>query len=408
MSAPGAAPRRAAIAAVAAVAEGRRERLDDGAWLELPPADRALARELAHGALTHHRLYDWLAARLLRRAPAPEPLASALRVLAHQLFALDRIPPHAALDSTVEALRALGGGGACRVLNAIGRRWSELCTARHGEGPLGRLPPAAWPSDLAIRHSLPDALRREVEAWLGPQPEARWAALALRPPLCTRTRPGSPPPAGRSILRREGPWTWWDDPEEALHGPVAEGRCAVQDRTQGRVVEAALGVARARPGDWVLDLCAAPGGKALALHDAGLRVIAADRQFERLRRAPNLLARVVADGRQPPFASGFDLVLVDAPCTNSGVFARRPEARLRYTPACRDALAELQRSLLASAAALAAPDGRLVYATCSLSPAENQGVAHCLPGWRLLGEELTWPDRWQGGGYWAVLVRSDA
>jgi 16S rRNA (cytosine967-C5)-methyltransferase len=99
-------------------------------------------------------------------------------------------------------------------------------------------------------------------------------------------------------------------------------------------------------------------------------------------------------------------VIVDAPCSNSGVFARRPEARWRYDERALASLASLQRALLASGSALASPGGRVVYSTCSVDPHENQGIAHGLGGWRILAEERTWPDAWQGGGYAALLVRS--
>jgi 16S rRNA (cytosine967-C5)-methyltransferase len=159
-----------------------------------------------------------------------------------------------------------------------------------------------------------------------------------------------------------------------------------------------------------VDLCAAPGGKALAFAEHGCRVIACEinpRRLPRLRH--NLTGRaamLLQDGARPALAAvAADIVLVDAPCSNSGVFGRRPEARLRYRAKDLAQLQRLQQRLLASAATLVAVDGRLVYSTCSITPAENQGIAHRLPGWRVLRERRTWPDAWQGGGYVAVLVR---
>jgi 16S rRNA (cytosine967-C5)-methyltransferase len=178
----------------------------------------------------------------------------------------------------------------------------------------------------------------------------------------------------------------------------------VQDRAQGRVAEAVLQVAKARPGDPVLDLCAAPGGKSIALRDAGLVVVSADVAAGKVAEMPQELRRVVSDGLTPALAKGFEVVVIDAPCSNTGVLGRRPEARLRYDRRHRDELVDLQRRLLRSAATLVAPGGRLVYATCSISPPENQAVAHALDGWRLLGEHLAWPGEWEAGGYYAVLV----
>ena len=373
----------------------------------LEGADAGLARELILGCATHARLYDWLADRYLRPGPQPIELRIALRLAAHQLFAFDRVPPHAAVATIVEALRRVGCPHLTGVANAVARRLAGLRREqRDGDGPLGRLPFDARPESEAIRHGLPDLLVQDLGDQLDEPRDAALAALNHRADLCTRTRPGAPQPTGASILKREGAWTWWGNPHEALSGPVADGRCVVQDRAQGRVAEAVLQTAKARPGDPVLDLCSAPGGKALAMRDAGLTVISADVAPAKVAELPRELPRVVSDGLRPAFATGFEVVLVDAPCSNTGVLGRRPEARLRYDRAHRDSLIELQRALLRSAAELVAPGGRLVYATCSVSPPENQGVAHTLDGWRLLGEHLSWPSQWEAGGYYAVLLRS--
>lgn len=365
--------------------------------------DLALARELALGAVRWLRLYDRLCDTFLKPGLQPPPLRRALRLGCHQLLALDRIPPHAAVDSTVDLLRRhrhprLGG-----VANAVLRRIAGLRQEdRQGDGPLGRLKPEDQPAGTGIRHSLPDLLLEDLLPVRPGRGEADWEALSLPAPLCTRTIAGCGPPAGRSILRREGEWTWWDEPQEALGGPVADGRCVVQDPAQGEVVLAA----RPRAGDLVLDLCAAPGGKARALAERGCRVLAGDVAGRKMHRLPASLPRLVADGRRPPFSAGiFDLVLVDAPCSNSGVLARRPEARWRYDRAHLQRLETLQKALLSAAAPLVRSGGRLVYSTCSLSPRENQVVAQGLPGWRILAERLTWPGPWHGGGYVAVLVR---
>jgi 16S rRNA (cytosine967-C5)-methyltransferase len=353
------------------------------------------------------RLYDHLAARFLRPGPQSPVLLAALRIACHQLFALDRIPAHAAVDASVALMARAGEPKLTAVANAILRRLAGLRQPlRAFPGPAGRLAPADIPADPGILHSLPALLLHDLHDFLphGGSDQAL-AALNLVPHLCTRWRPGQPTPRGVSVLRREDEWTWWGDPREALGGPVADGLCVVQDRTQGEV----LRLAAARPGDRILDCCAAPGGKALALADRGCRVIAADLAPAKVRALDPAFSRLAADGRRPPFApASFDLVFVDAPCSNSGVIGRRPEARWRYRHQTLDALANLQRELLAAAAPLVAPGGRLVYSTCSISPRENQAIAHGLDGWRLRCEQRTWPDAWRGGGYVAVLVRSTA
>ena len=402
-------PRSAALRALLRLGRGEVEHRDawDAAEDGLAGADAGLARELILGAIIHARLYDALAGRFLRPGPQPPELLIALRLAAHQLFGLDRIPAHAAISTVVEALRRLGCPHLTGVANAVGRRLVGLqLEVRHCDGPLGRLAVADHPASMAVRHGLPDLLVEDLAEVLDEPREARLASLNRRPELCTRTRPGAPPPTGASILRRDGPWTWWGDPQEALRGAVDDGRCVVQDRAQGLVAEAVLATAKAQPGDSVLDLCAAPGGKSLAMLDAGLVVISADLAPRKVADMSDELHRVVADAFQAPFAAGFEIVLVDAPCSNSGVLARRPEARLRYDRRHRDSLLDLQCRLLLAASQMVAPGGRLVYSTCSLVARENQGIAHTLDGWRLLGEHTAWPDGWQAGGYHAVLYRT--
>lgn len=400
--------RGAAWLALERVANGRAERLTEVVdACGLDDRDAALARELALGVARYERLYDHVARGFLKRGRQAPELMRALALGAHQLFALDQIPPHAAVSTTVEVLRAHHGQALTGVANAVMRRLAELRTTdRQAEGPLGRIPQDRWPEDPAVRASMPDALVADLREDLSARPELNLDDLNRLPPLCTRTRPGCAPLRGHGILRQEGEWTWWEDAHLAISGPVTDGRCVVQDRAQGHVAE----VSGARPGDLVLDLCAAPGGKALAFADRGCRVVAAELNPRRLPRLKSNLANqaviVLQDGARPALAAeAFDIVLVDAPCSNSGVLGRRPEARWRYQPKVLAKLAELQRRLLRAGATLVRPDGRLIYSTCSVTPSENQGIAHRLDGWRVLKEHRTWPDRWQAGGYVAVLVR---
>jgi len=394
--------------------DGRHDFLDDAlaaqpGFAALDDRDQGLARELTLGVVRNGRLYDHLAATFLSRPDPSPPLTRTLRLACHQLFALDRVPPHAVGATAIDILRARGCEGLTGVANAVIRRLSAMRQdSRSCDGPLGRLPAAAVPGDVAVAESLPASLVADLAPLLDEDPARRLADLNRMAPLCTRTRVGLPPPPGRSVLRRDGPWTWWDDPREALSGPVADHRCVVQDRAQGAVVDLVVALGGARPGDLVADVCAAPGGKASSLAERGCQVFPGDIGLDKARTLRAALPRVlVHDGRHPALARGaFDLVLVDAPCSNSGVLGRRPEARWRYSAASRASLAHLQAALLAAAAPLVRADGRLVYSTCSLVPAENQGIAHRLAGWRVLGERLCWPDTWQGGGYACVLVRS--
>lgn len=391
------------------MAEGRAERLTeviDSCGLDA--RDSALARELALGVARNHRLYEHLARGYLKSGRQAEELLRALAIGAHQLFALDQIPPHAACATTVELLHQHGARGLTGVANAVMRRMAELrLQERTCDGPLGRIPQDRWPADPAILASLPDALVTDLAIELSDQPRDRLLDLNRIAPLCTRTRPGCAPPIGNGILRQEGEWTWWEDPQVAIHGPVKDGRCTVQDRAQGHVID----LSGARPGELVLDVCAAPGGKSLAFLDRGCRVVAAELNARRVPRLQENLggqaAIVVLDGNRPALAAAaFDVVLVDAPCSNSGVLGRRPEARWRYNTKQLGQLAALQKRLLLASSKLVRADGRLIYSTCSVTPAENQGIAHRLDGWRILKELRSWPDAWQAGGYVAVLVRS--
>jgi 16S rRNA (cytosine967-C5)-methyltransferase len=399
-----ASARTAALEAVLSWAEGRSEHVAD-ALSDLQGGDAALTRELALGAVTHARLYDHLSDRFLKSGRQPDVLRWCLRLVAHQLFALDRIPPHAAVHETVESLRSVGQPKLVPVANAVARRLSELRQEeRTGDGPLGRLAEVDLPASPGVRHSLPDLLVEHLRP-IAPTEDfhACLAALNLVPPLCTRTRPIHVGPLpGNGKLREEGPWTWWEEPATALQ-LVSEGRCVVQDHAQGEVAE----LARPRPGERVLDLCAAPGGKARALADMGAWVVASDLSPRKAGLLDRELRPLAMDGAMPAFADGsFDVVIVDAPCSNSGVLARRPEARWRYDEKHLGGLEQLQARLIRSGARLVAPGGRLVYSTCSLTPRENQGVAHRLNGWRVLAERVTWPGAWQLGGYAVVMVRN--
>ncbi len=187
----------------------------------------------------------------------------------------------------------------------------------------------------------------------------------------------------------------------------------VQDPASQAVVAAV----DARPGQRVLDCCAAPGGKATALAGAGARVVAADRAVGRIglivdnqRRLGASLSAAVADAGAPPWrASAFDRVLVDAPCSGLGVLRRRPDARWRIDADAPERLAELQRRILEAAAPLVAPGGLLVYSVCTLTVAENQGVIDAvdLPGLSLVDHETLVPDDDHDGMFIARWHRTD-
>lgn len=228
------------------------------------------------------------------------------------------------------------------------------------------------------------------------------------------------------------------------------GKAYIQDAT----ARAAATLVGAKRGERLADWCAAPGGKTLALaidqHDAG-EIVALDDSRERLKRVEENVerlglrsVRVQAHGQHSDRdrraassvggqksrgsgeknsgsvsgraeSSGFDAVLADVPCSNSGVIARRPEARLDRGPVKLESLRALQRQILAEAASAVRPGGRLVYSTCSIDAAENEEIvsafARANPGWTVQASELTlphWgaqPADWRDGGFAVRLVR---
>ncbi|MGH7149658.1 MAG: RsmB/NOP family class I SAM-dependent RNA methyltransferase, partial [Planctomycetota bacterium] len=199
--------------------------------------------------------------------------------------------------------------------------------------------------------------------------------------------------------------------------PFRAGRFTVQDETAMEAVS----LLDPRPGERVLDLCAAPGGKATqiaeALDDKG-EILACDVSEDRLARLRENAARLglrsirpilrARDSREPP-AEAVDRVLVDAPCSNTGVLARRPEARWRFSTASLRAVTRLQADCLRAGLRTLKPGGRLVYSTCALEPEENgelvRQVLLSVKGVEVAEERFRPPGPDRDGGYAAALVR---
>jgi 16S rRNA (cytosine967-C5)-methyltransferase len=293
---------------------------------ELSDSDRRFATDLVYGTTRMRRACDTLLDRFIA-VPPDEGTRTLLRLGAYQLV-YARIPPHAAVSETV----ALAPQRTRGFVNAVLRKLSAA-------GPM------RWPSEAA-RLSYPDWVAARLIAELG-------AADAT----ASMVRMNEPPP----VTQRDDGY--------------------VQDLSS-QWVASAVG---ATPGERVLDVCAAPGGKSTALAATGAHVVAIDIRLTRLGLVVDNLARlrhtastVAADGAAPPFRSGsFDAVLIDAPCSGLGALRRRADARWRVEPADVDALAALQRRLLVAGAALVAPGGRLVYSVCTLTAQES--VAHEIP-----------------------------
>jgi 16S rRNA (cytosine967-C5)-methyltransferase len=283
---------------------------------KLSERDRGFVTELVYGTTRMRRGCDALIDRFLTKEPQPS-LRTLLRLGAYQLH-FAGVAAHAAVGETVELAPKAARG----FVNAILRRVGDT--------------PMEWPND-AVRLSYPD-----------------WIVDRLRREL-------------------------GDDAEEAMSrmnepAPVSIREDGYRQDLASQWVAAAV---KAAPAERILDVCAAPGGKASAMAANGAFVIAADLQMHRAKLIRGVTV-VVSDAIAPPFPpSSFDKVLIDAPCSGLGALRRRADARWRITERDVDELALLQRSMIDAAAPLVRPHGWLVYSVCTLTAAES--IDHPVP-----------------------------
>jgi len=339
----------------------------------LPERDRALATELLYGTLRVRGALDARLAKLAPRGLKDLLVRAELLVAAYQLLALDRVPPFAAVNSAVNAVRALRGPQVAGFANAILRKLSQS-----GE---------KLSADQGVRESVPAWLLSALEASVG---EAE--ALALVVParekivglrlISGRDVPGwlSETPHGRlspraRLVQGEG------DPRK--REGYAEGAFVMQEEG-AQAIALSLG---ARPGERVLDACAGrgqktsllaeqvgPSGAVWATDQYPNKLKALETEFERLQ-LPALETRAVdwtVGGADVP--RDFDRVLVDAPCTGTGTLRRRPEIAQRLQPGDPERLSALAESILRAAAEHVRPGGRVVFAVCSVLEAECEAL----------------------------------
>lgn len=364
--------------------------------------DAALATELSMGITRQQRLLDFFIDRHLTKSSKsldPE-VRIALRLGAYQLYFLTRVPARAAVHESVELMKLARKRSAAPLVNAVLRKIAA-------EASQIRSPVEAVAANLPIDIPLGERLGIEfshptwlVERWLRQFGEQRTRALlqshnraaplsgyildsqhyeeamrSLKFGGCA-VKPGS---LLRDSITLEGG-------NPAAGEAARRGWLAIQDEAS-QAVTRLVGV---EPGNSVLDLCAAPGGKTMRLAvDAGVsgRVVAVDLHAHRVRAMAERLERasirnvevIALDAMRPlptdpPFDRRFDRILVDVPCSGTGTLARHPEIRWRLRP---DDLGELhvrQAALLRNALKSLTPGGRLVYSTCSLEPEENERV----------------------------------
>ena len=373
----------------------------NGAWADaalaaelkrenLSAADAALASRIVYGVLQNRMLIDYyLSAYCAQRLDhLQQPLPDILRTGAYQILFLDKVPPSAAVNESVELAKASRRGAAAGLVNAVLRRLSQN---------RNRLP--ALPEDAVERLSLetshPKWLTERMLSLLGAADAEAFLRLnnAVTPiaaqinPLKVTAESLLRELAGAGVEASMHPWVP-DCLELSGVGDLAtlpafyRGEMTVQDAA-ARLVSLVAGV---RPGARVLDVCAAPGGKAFsaafAMRDEG-EIIACDLHESKLRRIRGGAARLglgcirtrAADGRayRAEWAEAFDAVLCDVPCSGLGVIRKKPDIRYKE-PAALAGLPDVQRAILGNSARYVRPGGVLVYSTCTVLPEENERV----------------------------------
>jgi 16S rRNA (cytosine967-C5)-methyltransferase len=361
---------------------------EDGAYADrafraavegLDDRDRALAQRLAYGAVQRRRTLDRAVEVLGRRRVErlDPPVRAALRLGAYQLGFVDGVARYAAVNESVELVRRAGLERAVAFANAVLRRVAD------GIRPFVEALPETTATEAGLKHSYPDWI---AETWwrvLGPE-GARTLMHAQNEQGATVVRlvrgeiDGTPDPYV--------PGAWHVDRIDEV--ALEEGRIWPQSAAS-QLAGFAVG---SREGERVLDLCAAPGGKATMLAGAVTAVEVNEARARELEETVRRLGArnvdvVIADGRElPPALTGFDRALVDAPCSGLGVLNRRPDLRWRAKP-----LPELQLQLLRAAAERVREGGTIVYSVCTVNADESEAVvdASGLEVDRVLADE--WP-----------------
>ena len=372
----------------------------------LDQRDRALAVEIAFGVLRRLGTIDWRLGPVLNKplARLPVVVQMLLRIGAYQILFLNRIPPSAAVSESVNLAKTQ--------TRKLKRDWSGLVNAVLRA--LIREPSPPWPSlheqaseALAVRYSVPEWLsRRWIERWGIERAQTACEQVSVIPPLTLRVnqlqvnrneflgrlheagiqaKPTRISPVGVAL-------------QEGVSIPSLPGFEAGQFYVEDEAAQLIPGLLDVRPGDLILDACAAPGGKTTHLaeltKDMG-RIYAVDRSEARLklldanrrRLRHTSLFPIVGDIRDPSWRNAisrdgerrdglvrFDRILVDVPCSGLGVLRRHPEAKWRKSSEQFERHHELQLQILDAAALCLRPGGVLVYSTCSTEAEENEGV----------------------------------
>lgn len=387
------------------------------------PRDLALAENITVGVVKNLGLLQYLiqhySGRNLRDI---DPILQKILAIAlYQLRFLDRIPASAAVDQAVEQARRFKKTRAAGFVNAILRK-----ATREPDVPLPARENAAEHARIVLSH--PADLFRKLEQLLGQDDALRFCDHdQAEPPTIVRAATAIPPSPGITCTPHEMPGMYVITGAKRSHlaDLAAKGLAQVQDPTAAAVA----GHLNIRSGQTVLDRCAGLGTKTLQLRNLVCetgRVVAMDPAEKRCQALRHLLAQReienvavhtaawLADLKEP-LPDPFDAILADVPCSNSGVLARRPEARYAQTPAALASLARLQDRILADSAPFLGAGGMIVYSTCSVWPEENRQRIDAFlqqhPDFELLQDQSTLPSydshptRYHDGGYVAAIRR---
>ncbi|MBV9504103.1 MAG: hypothetical protein JO323_03770 [Acidobacteriia bacterium] len=328
----------------------------------LDPRDAGLASQIVFGVLRFRAQLDFLIAHYSGHTGAwvrklDLEVRTALRMGIFQIRYLDRVPAHAAVAASVDLVKRARKTSAAGLVNAVLRKVDRS--------------PVNWPNrEVAL--SCPEWLLARWEARYGADQAAAIARAALA------------------------------EPEKYVRAGTAGPR--VQDIGSQSIVP----LLELQRGQSYLDLCAAPGNKTAQALEYGVRAVAGDRYFDRLKQLKGMgTSLVVLDGTKAlPFRRQFDRVLVDAPCSGTGTLGRNPEIKWRLTPGDLRDLPQRQEALLANARQVLAPGGLLVYSTCSLEPEENEEIVRPLPRDLIAATMERIPGRDPGDGFFAAVIKS--
>ncbi|CDC74080.1 MULTISPECIES: 16S rRNA (cytosine(967)-C(5))-methyltransferase RsmB [environmental samples] len=407
----------------------------------LSPQDAALCSRMVYGVTQNRLLLDFYLAAYCSQKPdhLQPPLLDILRLGAYQILFLDKVPDRAAVSEAVELAKRSGRGQAAGLVNAVLRKLSQ------NKNALPPIPDRDEAKFLSIRYSHPKWLVKRLLELLGrEEAEAFLSADNTAAPLTVQVNPLKTTPEAltaelEALGVRVTPHAWVPGCLE-LSGtgdltalePFRAGHFLVQDGAAALAARAAA----VMPGQRVLDVCAAPGGKsfgaAFAMEDRG-EILACDLHENKLKRIREGAQRLgltcirtaAADGREfrSEWEAAFDTVLVDAPCSGLGIIRKKPDIRYKKADDLFT-LPVVQQAILDNACRYVKPGGVLVYSTCTILPEENQQITDAflaqhpdfsredlsLPAQagQTDGQVTLWPHRHDTDGFYICRMRRQA